>query len=544
MMMMLRRTMVRGVVLGSMGLMAGMTQETEHASEVLMLQKHFENKRDEFNALHKKEENDVEMNGTWLMKSEPSFPHVLVISPQDIPQEFTIKLLRGGIEIPLDSVVPLENSFTSLTSLWIAIVRKLRTLQFLMESNLRHDLYEQRLLQHQLDLLTRLLQQDQQRSSDKTIPYFYFQSPRSYIQELPIDQQSIMKQWAQAITSQKLGKLVVNEFANHLFLAHVVWITSSSEAIFEFVLQGKNNANQDVCLLVRPQSEIVDNTTALEKLQILASKFDFEFSDEDSERITSLLGNWWADLYSFCSRVAMLEDSSLSLKVDTVCTQFYDEAKAMLLSYLNMTDQILPTDRKNKIDLLEKWSALQIACGLSNDSAQVLANPQALIKLKDSPYEEARLVLSAFAASGVTGERKFFDLFTSDFATLQPESTVAVGVVPCEAVDIVRGCRVIPRPILKSVFRELWSDDAMWTKVHGLQQELDLKDLKEQVRNYESEIEIAHRAYLKKKQQYEQAWDAFDDAEQAKYTAELYLEELKINAQRDHAQRLKSIYEK
>ncbi|OQS01019.1 hypothetical protein ACHHYP_01955 [Achlya hypogyna] len=459
------------------------------------------------------------------MKAEPCFPHVLVVSPQDNPADVTSMYVNDVTTLSHSLRVP---PITSLTALWVGFLRKIRSLQFYVESGLRRDLYHARLLQYELDLFTEALAHSAKSTEKEPRPYVYITAPRSVLRVCSTEHRALLLQWCQALAAKKL--------------AHVVWLTSPSDAIAEFVQEAKATTDPDICLLVRPQSECIDNSSATDKLGLLSARYGIEFSEADSDRITSSAGNWWVDLEAICVDIVsrMEGDTSLSLAVDDACSAFDADAKAALIQYLRLDVDVVTMDEKT--DLLEKWAAFQAACGLSNETTQVLANPQALVKPKKPSLPDVRPVLASFAGSGVTGERKFWNLFALNWLQLQPNTPVAVGVVPCEAVDVLRGCAVVVRPVLSRLFRELWADDAVWTKVQELQQAMDAEELREQVRNYESEVEITARAYLKKRTEYELAWDAFDDAEKAQYRAELFLEELKLQAQRDHVARLKSVY--
>ncbi|EQC38639.1 hypothetical protein, variant [Saprolegnia diclina VS20] len=511
---------------------AGVALENDNASELHLLRRYLAAKRENYHASLNDEEKALD--GTWLMKATPSFPHVVVVSPQDHATTVTSMLLRGGIEVPLGDVVSFSSSLRSppiesVRSLWVRFLRKVRACQFYLESGLRSDLYDARLLQYELDLLTQALQQESRADDDDALVYIL--APREALTECSTDRRALYQTWGQALTSQQL--------------AHVVWTAPTCAAITEFVVAKRESS--DICLLVRPQSACVDASSAEEKLAMLAAHYDLVLSPDDVDRITALVGNWWTDLEDICASVAASRtDDDMSVIVDDVCTVFEATLVAALKTYLRLPDDVASCaalGRTAQIELLEKWHAFEAACGLSNESAQVLANAQALIKPKgSSPLPDVRLVLAAFAASGVTGERRFWDLFASNWVQLEPNSAVAVGVVPCDAIDILRGCSVVVRPLLLRHFRALWSDDATWTAVQDLQHALDAQELRDNVLNYESEVEMATRLFHKKRAEYELAWSAFDDAEKAQYAAELYLQELRLQTQREHIQRLKTVY--
>ncbi|KAF0687903.1 Aste57867_20395 [Aphanomyces stellatus] len=463
------------------------------------------------------------LNAIRLMKAKPSFPHLLVLPPQDNPELVATSLLDGGTRIPFEDIFPSTLAappFLSLRHGWVAFLRRLRALQYKLEAGLDDAAYRSRIEDHQRDIFTRALHDAGEFDEAMT---FYVDVERSILHDLEPWKQQRLQAWVQELCGAQL--------------AHVVWKTTPIELIQQYIVDA---SQADVCLLVRPQRGRFDPSSAQDKLAILSSQHSLELTDEEQACIIASVGNSWSDLHRLCTLVALQPDTSVQESCDALAL----ETDLALRAYLHLDKNLLAGPRTVQEAAIERWTALQRICNLGSD-LELLAGPQALMKRpKRRDGTDIASVLSVFAASGAVGDRRFWDLLTSEWAHLHNESDVTIGVVPCAPVEICRGFSITTRPLVEASFRRLWVDDAKWQQMHDLQSLLDEHDLHDQLDDYDAEIADAAAALNAKRRQLNLAWEAYSDTEQAEHNANIHLDELKLQLQREHVARLRLVYNK
>ncbi|KAH9116722.1 hypothetical protein LEN26_009329 [Aphanomyces euteiches] len=514
---------------GTTGLVSlAVSSESENASEVAIMTAAF------LQAHEVQEKQDkIEEEGVRLMKTLPSFPHLLVISPRDDPHQVISRLLEGGTRLRFDDITQPTLVMPELASprhLWVAFLRILRSIQYNFESGFSNSAYSSRVLAHHRNIVTQALQNIQAFDEARTIS-MCIAIDRSLLDEWDGEEQTRMHMWFQALCS------------NHL--AHVAWTTTPMDLIRRFVI---GSSDSDVCLLVRPRSGIYDGRSASDKLAVLMGKLGFSLSDAEQTVVLDRVGNWWADLEALCSKLQVAKaeaggNDDVNV-VEQVCAAFQEDVETDLRSYLHLDSDLFAASRAEQDDALDKWAALQRLCGLGSD-LELLAGPQALVR-RDKPNATLPVptLLSVFSRSGVDGDRRFWEMLAGGWMYLETSTDVAIGVVPCAPVEICRDGRVVLRPVVEKAFRRIWMDDANWKTMHELQNVVDEEELHDQLVEYEADIDAATSALEAKRSELQLAWSAFTDAEQAQHRANLHLDELKIQLQREHVERLRLVYQK
>ncbi|CAK4780358.1 unnamed protein product [Aphanomyces euteiches] len=482
--------------------------ESENASEVAITTAAFLQAHE----VQEKQDKVIEEEGVRLMKTLPSFPHLLVISPRDDPHQVISRLLEGGTRLRFDDITQPTLDMPELASprhLWVAFLRILRSIQYNFESGFSNSAYSSRVLAHHRNIVTQALQNIQAFDEARTIS-MCIAIDRSLLDEWDGEEQTRMHMWFQALCS------------NHL--AHVAWTTTPMDLIRRFVI---GSSDSDVCLL---------------------GKLGFSLSDAEQTVVLDTVGNWWADLEALCSKLQVAKaeaggNDDVNV-VEQVCAAFQEDVETDLRSYLHLDSDLFAASRAEQDDALDKWAALQRLCGLGSD-LELLAGPQALVR-RDKPNATLPVptLLSVFSRSGVDGDRRFWEMLAGGWMYLETSTDVAIGVVPCAPVEICRDGRVVLRPVVEKAFRRIWMDDANWKTMHELQNVVDEEELHDQLVEYEADIDAAMSALEAKRSELQLAWSAFTDAEQAQHRANLHLDELKKQLQREHVERLRLVYQK
>ncbi|KAF0747962.1 hypothetical protein AaE_007530 [Aphanomyces astaci] len=486
-------------------------------------------------------DDDTETDALRLMQTQPSFPHLLVLPPQDDPTCVMNRVLGDGTRIDLGrfehfakdltTILPADVHGTmlpipplhSLRHAWVGILRCLRSIQYTVESGFNdasiscHNMETCccRIRAHQRTVVTTALQQVREFDVADSISLYIAADRAALVRALDPTELSQLHLWFQGLCN------------NHL--AHVVWTTSMADVVGEFVV---DQSQHDVCLLVRPQGGRFDTRDAAAKLSALMATYGLDGSDDDRQRIldTGLqtsyhMGNSWVDLDALCSAIANGAYATSLNQHDLVqqtCEGYQRDVAQSLRTFLHLDNNALdPADKATQVDAVEKWQVFQRLCGLGSD-LQMLAGPQALMKRDKRVAVNVGAVLELF--SGAAGDRRFWEMIAAGWMQLQPQSDVVIGVVPCAPVELCRECHVALRPVVEAAFRCLWMDDVIWKQMHALQHKIDvdsvgINTLRAQLTEYEADIAIAAADLNSKRRAVEQAWDAFTDAEKSQHQA-------------------------
>ncbi|ETW08892.1 hypothetical protein H310_01385 [Aphanomyces invadans] len=513
------------------GLTGALFVESEHASEVALLTSEWiaacEASRET------RVEKHEELNATRLMQTQPSFPHMLVLPPQDDPDTVISKVLEGGTRMDLGNLFPptlsAPPSSHSLRHAWVRALHCLRSIQYLVESGFDDAAYLSKIRAHQRTVVTSALQRVREFDVVGSMALFIAVNRKDLVEGWDATEVDHMHLWFQRLCS------------NHL--AHVVWLTDLPRVIREVIVDRSQN---DVCLLVRPQSGSFDQTDASTKLSLLLATYQLDLSDDERALILASMGNSWTDLQAVCAAIA-------ERSVDVSCSEvnghrvhqaieLYKANVADALRFFLHLDVLAEADKPTQIGAIEKWTVFQRLCGLGSD-LQLLAGPHALVKRETRPVVDVVSVLECFASSGSTGDQRFWDMVAGEWIHLEPQTDLAIGVVPCPPVDLCRSSHVVLRPVVEAAFRNLWMDEHTWKQMHDLQHRLDVDMLYDQLSEYEADIVDAAAAVETKRRAVELAWDAYTEAEKSEHLANLHLAELKLQLQRDHVQRLRLVYQ-
>ncbi|ETV89015.1 hypothetical protein, variant [Aphanomyces astaci] len=434
-------------------LTAALITESEHASEIAMvksslLASHDASPKTSF-------DDDTETDALRLMQTQPSFPHLLVLPPQDDPTCVMNRVLGDGTRIDLDvhgTMLPIP-PLHSLRHAWVGILRCLRSIQYTVESGFNDASYQSKIRAHQRTVVTTALQQVREFDVADSISLYIAADRAALVRALDPTELSQLHLWFQGLCN------------NHL--AHVVWTTSMADVVGEFVV---DQSQHDVCLLVRPQGGRFDNRDAAAKLSALMATYGLDGSDDDRQRILDTVGNSWVDLDALCAAIA--NGAYATDLVQQTCDGYQRDVAQSLRTFLHLDNNALDqADKATQVDAVEKWQVFQRLCGLGSD-LQMLAGPQALMKRDKRVAVNVGAVLELF--SGAAGDRRFWEMIAAGWMQLQPQSDVDIGVVPCAPVELCRECHVALRPVVEAAFRCLWMDDVIWKQMHALQHKIDV----------------------------------------------------------------------
>ncbi|ETI47439.1 hypothetical protein F443_08359 [Phytophthora nicotianae P1569] len=547
----------------------------------------------------------------WLGTAPPKFPYLLSISAGDNPAVVS-KTLLTGVKVLGSYDEPTRDTLerlTAPTSTLELAVHKIATrysaLKTALHGNIPEDFdprvgmktsAEDTMMDALLDAL-RDLQYSDTCSDAKSDPDALTNSTAGEVPAPPVfllrDFDTLSDQeaerwlrWTHQVSSEGLAYVVLLTTST-VTPSKAEWIQARHQSGLSGA--GSEGVQDFVGILLRPANNLVDSTSAEEKLHHLAELHDLNlFSDSEQvdeedgdatedqnnratelEFILKTTGNWWSDIDEICRRLKDSNLNSVTLHeerlaiIQEVCSAFNQDTEVKLLELLHLDGSLqLPqgnpashnsessvssdiTDTSKAFSALETWKCLETLANVTpvTGGSSLIASPQQLLDQKDKTPLNCVNPVEALLPFNYReeGEQKFLDLIDQQVLFLRPKDAVEIGVIPCKKAALVSPCWIQTRPAVKKAFEKIHRSDTYFRVILELDRFAANVEMRKEVEQYEQEIAERRKSLFDMKRDFTILQFSMTAAEKAQRKAELALIDVELQAKDVYLEKLRSL---
>ncbi|KAF4145165.1 hypothetical protein GN958_ATG05637 [Phytophthora infestans] len=552
----------------------------------------------------------------WLGSAPPKFPYLLSISAGDNPAIVTNALLTGAkvlgsYDEPTNDTLKRLTAPTSSVALAVhRIATQYTALMTALHGNVPEDFdprvvikasAEERMMDALLDAL-RDLQYSDTNSADKGEADAATNSTADEVSAPPVfllrDFDTLSDQdaerwlrWTHQVSSEGLAHVVLLTTST-VTPSTVQWI--QARHISGQTNSGLNSVQDFVGILLRPANNLVDSTSAEEKLHALAEKHELQLlpdtnqmskeptSDQgepteghvkramELELILSTTGNWWSDIDDICQRLknSNLNDAHNEERLATiqeVCSSFIRDTEVKLLQALHLDGSLqFPrandhsdslsrdsddaadiTDTSKAFSALETWKCLETFADVApvTGGSSLIGSPQQLLDQKSKTPLNCVNPVEALMPFNYReeGEQKFLDLMDQQVLFLRPKDAVEIGVIPCNKAALVSPCWIQTRPAIKKAFEKIHRSDTYFRVILELDRFTANYEMRKEVDQYEQEIAERRKSLFDMKRDFTILQFSMTPAKKAQRKAELALIDIELQAKDVYLEKLRSL---
>ncbi|ETP45262.1 hypothetical protein F442_08301 [Phytophthora nicotianae P10297] len=547
----------------------------------------------------------------WLGTAPPKFPYLLSISAGDSPAVVS-KTLLTGVKVLGSYDEPTRDTLerlTAPTSTLELAVHKIATrysaLKTALHGNIPEDFdprvgmktsAEDTMMDALLDAL-RDLQYSDTCSDAKSDPDALTNSTAGEVPAPPVfllrDFNTLSDQeaerwlrWTHQVSSEGLAYVVLLTTST-VTPSKAEWIQARHQSGLSGA--GSEGVQDFVGILLRPANNLVDSTSAEEKLHHLAELHDLNlFSDSEQvdeedgdatedqnnratelEFILKTTGNWWSDIDEICRRLKDSNLNSVTLHeerlaiIQEVCSAFNQDTEVKLLELLHLDGSLqFPqgnpashnsessvssdiTDTSKAFSALETWKCLETLANVTpvTGGSSLIASPQQLLDQKDKTPLNCVNPVEALLPFNYReeGEQKFLDLIDQQVLFLRPKDAVEIGVIPCKKAALVSPCWIQTRPAVKKAFEKIHRSDTYFRVILELDRFAANVEMRKEVEQYEQEIAERRKSLFDMKRDFTILQFSMTPAEKAQRKAELALIDVELQAKDVYLEKLRSL---
>ncbi|ETL93912.1 hypothetical protein L917_08013 [Phytophthora nicotianae] len=547
----------------------------------------------------------------WLGTAPPKFPYLLSISAGDNPAVVS-KTLLTGVKVLGSYDEPTRDTLerlTAPTSTLELAVHKIATrysaLKTALHGNIPEDFdprvgmktsAEDTMMDALLDAL-RDLQYSDTCSDAKSDPDALTNSTAGEVPAPPVfllrDFDTLSDQeaerwlrWTHQVSSEGLAYVVLLTTST-VTPSKAEWIQARHQSGLSGA--GSEGVQDFVGILLRPANNLVDSTSAEEKLHHLAELHDLNLfsvseqvdeedgdaTEDQNNRATELefilktTGNWWSDIDEICRRLKDSNLNSVTLHeerlaiIQEVCSAFNQDTEVKLLELLHLDGSLqFPqgnpashssessvssdiTDTSKAFSALETWKCLETLANVTpvTGGSSLIASPQQLLDQKDKTPLNCVNPVEALLPFNYReeGEQKFLDLIDQQVLFLRPKDAVEIGVIPCKKAALVSPCWIQTRPAVKKAFEKIHRSDTYFRVILELDRFAANVEMRKEVEQYEQEIAERRKSLFDMKRDFTILQFSMTPAEKAQRKAELALIDVELQAKDVYLEKLRSL---
>ncbi|ETM47176.1 hypothetical protein L914_08077 [Phytophthora nicotianae] len=547
----------------------------------------------------------------WLGTAPPKFPYLLSISAGDNPAVVSKTLLTGvkvlgSYDEPTRDILERLTAPTSTLELAVhKIATRYSALKTALHGNIPEDFdprvgmktsAEDTMMDALLDAL-RDLQYSDTCSDAKSDPDALTNSTAGEVPAPPVfllrDFDTLSDQeaerwlrWTHQVSSEGLAYVVLLTTST-VTPSKAEWIQARHQSGLSGA--GSEGVQDFVGILLRPANNLVDSTSAEEKLHHLAELHDLNLfsvseqvdeedgdaTEDQNNRATELefilktTGNWWSDIDEICRRLKDSNLNSVTLHeerlaiIQEVCSAFNQDTEVKLLELLHLDGSLqFPqgnpashnsessvssdiTDTSKAFSALETWKCLETLANVTpvTGGSSLIASPQQLLDQKDKTPLNCVNPVEALLPFNYReeGEQKFLDLIDQQVLFLRPKDAVEIGVIPCKKAALVSPCWIQTRPAVKKAFEKIHRSDTYFRVILELDRFAANVEMRKEVEQYEQEIAERRKSLFDMKRDFTILQFSMTAAEKAQRKAELALIDVELQAKDVYLEKLRSL---
>ncbi|ETK87362.1 hypothetical protein L915_08191 [Phytophthora nicotianae] len=547
----------------------------------------------------------------WLGTAPPKFPYLLSISAGDNPAVVSKTLLTGvkvlgSYDEPTRDILERLTAPTSTLELAVhKIATRYSALKTALHGNIPEDFdprvgmktsAEDTMMDALLDAL-RDLQYSDTCSDAKSDPDALTNSTAGEVPAPPVfllrDFDTLSDQeaerwlrWTHQVSSEGLAYVVLLTTST-VTPSKAEWIQARHQSGLSGA--GSEGVQDFVGILLRPANNLVDSTSAEEKLHHLAELHDLNLfsvseqvdeedgdaTEDQNNRATELefilktTGNWWSDIDEICRRLKDSNLNSVTLHeerlaiIQEVCSAFNQDTEVKLLELLHLDGSLqFPqgnpashnsessvssdiTDTSKAFSALETWKCLETLANVTpvTGGSSLIASPQQLLDQKDKTPLNCVNPVEALLPFNYReeGEQKFLDLIDQQVLFLRPKDAVEIGVIPCKKAALVSPCWIQTRPAVKKAFEKIHRSDTYFRVILELDRFAANVEMRKEVEQYEQEIAERRKSLFDMKRDFTILQFSMTPAEKAQRKAELALIDVELQAKDVYLEKLRSL---